>query len=93
MSRYEKSVVDAFFDHRKRTGAPWQFSLQVVTDVYGMEARTPKRQVLGLIESAAWWLVGHLPCKHKAIDDHCGRPEHRHCVWCFELMPNAEVKR
>jgi hypothetical protein len=28
---------------------------------------------------------------HYVIDDHCGRPEHRHCFYCRESTPNEEV--
>lgn len=87
------SVVHGFMEHRKRTGAPWQFTLMVVADVRSQDYDGWRWRVLDGITQIAEWLVHHLPCEHKAIDDQCGIPEHRFCTWCFEPMPNAEVKR
>lgn len=28
---------------------------------------------------------------HEIIDDQCNRPEHRFCVYCTRMFPNAEV--
>lgn len=87
------NLVKGFLDHKRRRRTPWQFSLQVVADVREMDAKPPKKQLFWVIERFAAWCIRHLPCEHKATDDHCGIPEHRHCAWCFEPMPNAPIER
>lgn len=84
-------LIHGFLDHKRRCHTPWQFSLQVVSDVRQMDAGTPKRQILYGIEQFSLWCIRHLPCKHKVMNDQCGIPEHRFCEFCFKLMPNAEV--
>lgn len=41
------------------------------------------------------WHVIERVCKllnaHVPVDDHCGKPTHRHCSACGALTPNAEV--
>lgn len=38
------------------------------------------------------WLREYFPfCSHKVVNDQCGKPEHRFCIWCDSPMPNREL--
>lgn len=30
---------------------------------------------------------------HEPVQDHCGKPEHDHCVWCRTLMPGDASRK
>lgn len=34
------------------------------------------------VQRSLCWVLGH-----EVEDDHCGKPEHRHCVFCHQLFP------
>ena len=44
-------------------------------------------QQIQKIKSILFCFDGHTP-----MDDHCGLPEHRFCLFCAESTPHAEVK-
>jgi hypothetical protein len=50
------------------------------------------------IEKAIYWvaqkmmdLSQHVPHRCEIVDDQCGMPAHRFCIWCNRPAPNEEL--
>lgn len=76
--RQAREVIWRWFtsDHIER------IDLDLITDEFYDQLETGYESIMEALCS----VVGHY-----VMDDQCGRPEHRYCLYCKTLCENAEV--